>query len=81
MELAGLRFLDSPGSGPLRFLEPKALRASSLTAYTLNPKHKPSKNIIRKKLGIIKGSQTNLLKTGRPARGLPITKFVWSLVS
>ena len=32
MELAGLRFLDSPGSGSLRFLEPKALRTSSLTA-------------------------------------------------
>ena len=32
MELAGLSFLDSPGSGSIKFLDPKALRASSLTA-------------------------------------------------
>ena len=42
MELAGLGFLDSPGTGSLRFLEPKTLRASSITAQALNPKHKPS---------------------------------------
>ena len=30
MEPARLSFLDSPGFGSLRFLEPKALRASSL---------------------------------------------------
>ena len=40
MELAGLRFLDSPRSGALRFLEPKTLRDSSLTAQALNPKSK-----------------------------------------
>ena len=34
MELAGLSFLDSPGSALLflRFLEPKALKNASLTA-------------------------------------------------
>ena len=41
MELAGHRFLDSPHSGSLRFLEPKTLRASSLTAEALDPNHKP----------------------------------------
>ena len=30
MELAGFSFLDSPGSGALRFLEPEALKASAL---------------------------------------------------
>ena len=35
MELAGLSFLDSPGSGSSRFLEPKALRAASLAVPVL----------------------------------------------
>ena len=43
MELAGLSFLDSPGSGSVKFLEPKARRASSLLAQAFNPKHKPFK--------------------------------------
>ena len=37
MELAGFSFLDSPGSGALRFREPKALKASALN-LTLNRK-------------------------------------------
>ena len=38
MELAGLGFLDSPGSGSSRFLEPQALKASGpqRKPFTLN---------------------------------------------
>ena len=38
MELAGLSFLDSPGSGSLRFLEPNTLRAQALLRKPLTLK-------------------------------------------
>ena len=53
MELAGLSFPDSPGSGSLKFLEPMALSASSLSVSALNPiiytnpkKNQPSAKIV-----------------------------------
>ena len=65
------------GLKPLETLRPEASQA-----LALNPEHKPlKKQSSGKNMCIIEGDQTNLLKAVRPARGLPITKFVWGLVS
>ena len=48
---------------PLRFLEPKASGPQALLRKPLTLNTNPEKKIIRKKLGILEGSQTNLLKT------------------
>ena len=63
MGLAGFRFLDSPRSGSLRFLEPKPSGLQALLRKLLTQNTNPQKKSSEKKLGIIEGSQTNLLKT------------------